>query len=187
MQTTQPTENGYLFGNCIVIHHAVVCRSTDWLTYLKDTFQFSPPNDSHKTIIYRLPQMFEMFSFRSHLNMMCLYGLSGKTVPRECLQEIVTLLSKMIVTTLPNHKLLNMVGYKMVLYVPEGTSVPFGMVQDELYSSDFFGTTFPLARMRMYIRPFSYNESLDLFAMPCSLTEYQVMTSFYRTQRPSFL
>ena len=182
MQTTHPTENGYLFGNCIVIHHAA-CLSTEWLTYLKDTFQFSPPNDSHKTIIYRLPQTFEIFCFRSHLNVMCLYGMSGKTVPRECLHELVTLLSKMLVTTLPNQRLLNMIGYKMILYVPEHAPVPFGMIRDGLYSTDFFGTTFPLARMQMYIRPFHYNESLDLFAMPCSATEYEVMTAFYRTQK----
>jgi len=199
MQTINPNENGYVSGNGLLISNQS-CHSThsshsthsthsshssntpDWKTYLQDTHHYIPPMDEHKTYIYSSNQRTELFSLRSKLNLFSFYSVSGKYEVNmlSCLTELVDTLSKIFVSNIPNQKVLNMVGYKLLVYLPDSIQPPFGFIRDELYSHEFLGGVLPKETMRLYIRSFQYNDQLGLHALPCNDFEYSIMSSFYK-------
>ena len=193
MQTINPNENGYVSGNGLLIfnqscHSAHSCHSShssntpDWKTYLQDTHHYIAPMDEHKTYIYSSNQRTELFSLRSKLNLFSFYSVSGKYEVNmlSCLTELVDTLSKIFVSNIPNQKVLNMVGYKLLVYLPDSIQPPFGFIRDELYSHEFLGGVLPKESMRLYIRSFQYNDQLGLHALPCNDFEYSIMSSFYK-------
>ena len=180
MQTTNPTEHGYISGNGLLIHNQ--CAHTpDWKTYLQTTHNYIPPMDEHKTYAYSSNQRTEMFSVRSRLNLFSFYSVSGKYEVNmsSCLAEFVDTLSKIFMTTIPHQKILNMVGYKLLVYLPDSIQPPFGFIKDEIYTHDFLGGTLPKEQMRLYIRHFQYNEHLGIHALPCNEFDYSLMSLFY--------
>lgn len=181
MQTTNPTEHGYVSGNGLLIHNQS-SHTPEWKTYLQGTHNFNPPMDEHKTFLYSSNQRTEMFSVRSRLNLISFYSLSGKYEVNmtSCLTELVDILSRIFVSSIPNQKVLNMVGYKLLVYLPESIQPPFGFIRDELYTYDFLGGVLQNESLRLYIRNFQYNEQLGLHALPCNDFEYNIMSSFYK-------
>ncbi len=181
MQTTNPNENGYVYGNGLLIHNQS-SHTPEWKTYLQGTHNFSPPMDEHKTFLYSSNQRTEMFSVRSRLNLISFYSVSGKYEVNmtSCLTEFVDILSRIFVTSIPNQKVLNMVGYKLLVYLPDTIQPPFGFIRDDLYTYDFLGGVLPKESMRLYVRNFQYNDQLGLHALPCNDYEYSIMSSFYK-------
>jgi hypothetical protein len=179
MQTINPNENGYVSGNGLLILNQ---SSPDWKTYLQDTHHYIPPMDEHKTYIYSSNQRTELFSLRSKLNLFSFYSVSGKYEVNmlSCLTELVDTLSKIFVTNIPHQKVLNMVCYKLLVYLPDAIQPPFGFIRDELYSHEFLGGVLPKESMRLYIRSFQYNDQLGLHALPCNDFEYSIMSSLYK-------
>lgn len=185
MQYNNPNEHGYVSGNSLLLHNQVVYQSADWLKYLKDTHQYLPPQDEHKTFIYSCAstnRITEIFNIKSKLNLISFYSISGRyTVDMtQCLTELVEILSKMFVSLIPNQKILNLVGYKLLVYIPETCRPPFGFIRDDMYTGDVMGGVFPTGNLRLYVRPFQYNEKMELHALPCSSLEYSVMSVFYK-------
>lgn len=182
MQTTNPNENGYVSGNGLLILNQSSHSSPDWKTYLQDTHHYIPPVDEHKTYVYSSNQRTELFSLRSKLNLFSFYSVSGKYEVNmlSCLTELVDTLSKIFVTNIPHQKVLNMVSYKLLVYLPETIQPPFGFIRDELYSHEFLGGVLPKESMRLYIRSFQYNDQLGIHALPCNDFEYSIMSSLYK-------
>ena len=181
MQTTNPTEHGYVSGNGLLIHNQS-SHTSEWKTYLQGTHNFIPPMDEHKTFIYSSNQCTEFFSVRSRLNLFSFYSFSGKYEVNmtSCLTEFVDILSRIFVSSIPHQKVLNMIGYKLLVYLPDTIQPPFGFIRDELYTHDFLGGVLPKESMRLYIRNFQYNDQLGLHALPCNEFEYSIISSFYK-------
>ena len=180
MQTINPTEHGYISGNGLLIHNQNA-HTPDWKTYLQTAHNYIPPMDEHKTYVYSSNQRTEMFSVRSRLNLFSFYSVSGKYEVNmiSCLTEFIDTLSKIFLATIPHQKILNMVGYKLLVYLPDTIQPPFGFIRDELYTHDFLGGTLPKEQMRLYIRHFQYNDHLGIHALPCNEFDYSLMTLFY--------
>jgi hypothetical protein len=180
MQTINPAEHGYISGNGLLIHNQSA-HTPDWKTYLQTTHNYIPPMDEHKTYAYSSNQRTEMFSVRSRLNLFSFYSVTGKYEVNmtSCLTEFVDTLSKIFLATIPHQKILNMVGYKLLVYLPDTIQAPFGFIRDELYTHDFLGGTLPKEQMRLYIRHFQYNDQLGVHALPCDKFDYSLMNFFY--------
>jgi hypothetical protein len=97
-----------------------------------------------------------------------------------CLTELVDTLSKIFVSNIPHQKVLNMVGYKLLVYLPDTIQPPFGFIRDETYTHDFLGGALPKESLRLYIRSFQYNDQLGLHALPCNDFDYSIMSSLYK-------
>lgn len=181
MQTTNPNEHGYVSGNGLLIHNQS-SHSPEWKTYLQDTHHYIPPMDEHKTFVYSSNQCTELFSLRSRLNLFSFYSVSGKYEVNmiSCLTELVDTLSKIFVHNIPHQKVLNMVGYKLLVYLPDTIQPPFGFIRDGTYTHDFLGGVLPKESMCLYIRSFQYNNQLGLHALPCNDFEYSIMSSLYK-------
>ena len=180
MQTVNPQEHGYVSGNGLLIHNQS-SHTPDWKAYLQN-MNYIPPLDEHKTFVYSSNQITEIFSLRSKLNLFSFYSVSGKYEVNmiSCLTELVDTLSKIFVSNIPHQKVLNMVGYKLLVYLPDTIQPPFGFIKDETYTHDFLGGVLPKESMRLYIRSFQYNDHLGLHALPCNDFEYSIMSSFYK-------
>jgi len=165
MTESNPFDNGFAQGGCLVVHHQTSRDSPEWLHYLKETFDFVPPANDHRTIFYQFctseqyAQGVIRFSLQTHLNVFILRE-EFESVPAgsmewlECIETIISILKSMIRRTRPNPlryaKFEHLIGYKLLAYLPENVSIPKEMKADSHSITDFFGNELA-KRLRLFI------------------------------------
>ena len=165
MSDPDPFKTGFTHRGCLVVHHRTARDSSAWLSYLKTTFQFIPPNDDHRTIFYQFftseksCQGVVTFSLHTHLNMFIL-RTESETVPPgsvewlECIESVISILKSMIRWERPNPlryaKFEHLIGYKLVAYLPDNVAIPSEMKADVHCLTDFFGNELS-KRLRLFI------------------------------------
>ena len=177
MQSNDPCANSYIENNILVLFNKNINEEKVLYEYMKQTFDYIPPNDSGKVFVINGENY---FIFSQQLNLMCMYSTKTlETTTESVLNDIMTILVKTIKKTLPDPKVANLVAPKLCMYLPDNNIVPFGFVRDDLYTNDVFGNSLGGLQLRMYIRTLTFNVedySLKLFPIPSKYIVSKIIT-----------
>ena len=154
-QTTNPNKNAYLNNNCLVLINKDTNEDVDMMDYVQKTFNYTVPNNRHKTIIVNNKYIF-ILNEKYNIFNVCPVIFSGSDT-KESILSIVQTISKIITQDMPIN-LINLINFKLFLYFGDNFELPFGFVKEGLYITDMYQNNFAGNTLRLYIRSFQYTE-----------------------------
>jgi hypothetical protein len=162
-QTTDPSEHGYLYNNCLVIHNKKAVGDAETHSYINTNYSYNVPNDEHKTIIIDK----NVFSVREYYNIFSIvpivYNMQEHSeLTISCLTSVIT---KMISSKTSLKWLLNTINFKIFLFFPDNKKMPFGFVKDSYHEKDIFDLAFP-EKLAVYIKTFQFDDKGDVKLLP---------------------
>ena len=162
-QTTDPSEHGYLYNNCLVIHNKKAVGDAETHSYINTNYSYNVPNDEHKTIIIDK----NVFSVREYYNIFSIVPIvynmhEHSELTISCLTSVIT---KMISSKTSLKWLLNTINFKIFLFFPDNKKMPFGFVKDSCHEKDIFDLAFP-EKLPVYIKTFQFDDKGDVKLLP---------------------
>lgn len=172
-QTTNPTENAYMNGECFIFINRQTNQNKEMLEEIKTKFNYTVPDDDDKTIIIRN----NIFRLNSIFNLLSISPIMlSNDNPQLIVSSIVDTMCKYVTHQFPIY-ILNLINFKLLFYTDDATTMPFGFVKMELSSCDFFHHSFD-KQLRLYVRSFQFDESNKLKWTVLEESNYNIVSTF---------
>ena len=161
MQSVQPYENAFVHKDIISFVNRDSLQIEEIKTYLKTNFNYTPNNDTHRTLLVKGDLYFLGIVDNLFVCMPITKPTSDSLSFLNTLCEIIVL---MIKRKYALYNIANFISFKLCCYVELDKRVPFGFVKqsESVVTTDLFGSPLLQPNLTLYTKAFQFDQQYNV-------------------------